>query len=84
MATVKFSNILAVQANLTCNGRLHDNRNAILKAQQQGLQQGIQQGIQEGDRQARIRIAHQLLDVLEVDLIAQKTGLTVEEIQQLK
>jgi predicted transposase/invertase (TIGR01784 family) len=58
---------------------LHDNRNAILKAQQQGIQQGIQQG----DRQARLKIAHQLLEVLDIKTIAQKTGLSLEEIQQM-
>jgi predicted transposase/invertase (TIGR01784 family) len=54
---------------------LHDSRNAILKAQQQGIQQG--------DRQARLKIAQQLLEVLDIKTIAQKTGLSLEEVQQL-
>jgi hypothetical protein len=37
-----------------------------------------------GDRQARITIAKQLLDILDLETIAQKTGLTIEEIQQMR
>lgn len=59
---------------------LHDSRNAILKARQEGRQEGFQ----EGDRQARIAIANQLLDLLDAKTISQRTGLTVAEIQQLK
>jgi predicted transposase/invertase (TIGR01784 family) len=62
---------------------LHDSRNAILKAKQDGLQQGRQQGRQEGERTKATEIARQLLDVLDVETISQKTGLTVAEIQAL-
>jgi predicted transposase/invertase (TIGR01784 family) len=59
---------------------LHDNRNAILKAKQDGLKEGQQKGRQE----ERLEIARQLLDVLDVETISQKTGLTVAEIQALR
>ncbi|MBW4619145.1 MAG: Rpn family recombination-promoting nuclease/putative transposase [Cyanosarcina radialis HA8281-LM2] len=59
---------------------LHDNRNAILKARQDGLKEGEQKGRQE----ERLEIARQLLDVLDVETICQKTGLTVAEIQLLR
>jgi predicted transposase/invertase (TIGR01784 family) len=59
---------------------LHDNRNAILKAKQDGLQQGLQQGAY----QEKIAIARQLLDILEIEVISQKTGLSISEIQALK
>jgi predicted transposase/invertase (TIGR01784 family) len=58
---------------------LHDSRNAILKA----LQQGIDQGLAEGEKRKAIDIARSLLDVLDAETIAQKTGLSLEEVQQL-
>jgi predicted transposase/invertase (TIGR01784 family) len=58
---------------------LHDSRNAILKAKQQGLQQGLQQGAY----QEEIAIARSLLDILDVETIVTKTGLSIEEINQL-
>jgi predicted transposase/invertase (TIGR01784 family) len=54
---------------------LHDNRNAILKARQEGEQ--------VGRKEKAMEIARQLLDVLDVETISQKTGLSVAEIQQL-
>jgi predicted transposase/invertase (TIGR01784 family) len=51
---------------------LHDNRNALLYAEQQGK------------LKAKLEIAKQLLDVLDVETIAQKTGLTVTEIESLR
>ncbi|MDX2215400.1 MAG: Rpn family recombination-promoting nuclease/putative transposase [Oculatellaceae cyanobacterium bins.114] len=58
---------------------LHDSRNAILKARQEGRQEGGQVG-----RKAKaMEIARQLLDVLDMETISQKTGLSVAEIQQI-
>jgi predicted transposase YdaD len=54
--------------------------NAILKAEQDGLKKGRQEGRQE----EKLEIARQLLDVLDVETISQKTGLTVTEIQVLR
>ena len=51
---------------------IHDQRNAIKKAVNQAV------------KQTAIKIAQQLLDVLDEKTISQKTGLTVEEIQKLK
>lgn len=59
---------------------LHDNRNAILFAEQKALEEGREAGRREAMRE----VARQLLDVLEVEEIAQKTGLTVEEVRELK
>ncbi|MBW4552757.1 MAG: Rpn family recombination-promoting nuclease/putative transposase [Aphanocapsa sp. GSE-SYN-MK-11-07L] len=67
---------------------LHDNRNAILKAKQDGLKEGQkkgrQEGRQEGERAKTLEIARQLLDVLDVQTISQTTGLTVAEVQALR
>jgi predicted transposase/invertase (TIGR01784 family) len=62
---------------------LHDNRNAILKAQQDGLKQGLKQGLEAGEKHKALEIARSLLDVLDAATIAQKTGLALEAVQQL-
>lgn len=67
---------------------LQDSRNAILKAEQDALQQGIQQGLreglQQGEKQKAEAIARSLLDILPIETISQTTGLSVEEIRQLR
>ena len=40
--------------------------------------------IEEGERKKAMEIAKSLLDVLSIEMIANKTGLTVEEVQLLK
>ncbi|MGA1262789.1 MAG: Rpn family recombination-promoting nuclease/putative transposase [Prochlorothrix sp.] len=51
---------------------------------QRGLEQGLEQGIQQGQRQQAIEIARSLLGVLPVALIAEKTGLTIAEVEGLQ
>ncbi len=63
---------------------IHDQRNAIKRALRQGREEGRQEGKQEGRQEAKLEIAKQLLDVLDEDLISQKTGLSLDEIQKLK
>jgi predicted transposase/invertase (TIGR01784 family) len=58
---------------------LHDNRNAIRYAEQKGEQRGEA----KGERRKALEIAQQLLDVLDIEAIAQKTGLAIAEIEQL-
>jgi predicted transposase/invertase (TIGR01784 family) len=55
---------------------IHDQRNAIKKA--------LNQGIQQGEQQKAIEIAKELLDVLDEETISQKTGLSLEEVRKLK
>ncbi len=59
---------------------LHDNRNAILKARQDGKTEGRQEGRQE----ERLEIARSLLDLLDAATIAEKTGLSIAQVQQLR
>ena len=51
---------------------------------EKGIEQGMEQGIDEGKKEERINIAQQLLDVLDDTTIAQKTGLELDVIQQLR
>lgn len=55
---------------------LHDNRNAILKARQDGKT--------EGRQEERLEIARLLLDLLDAETIAEKTGLSIAQVQQLR
>ena len=59
-------------------------RKGIQKGIQKGMQKGIQKGIEEGEKNKAIEIAKSLLDVLDLDTIALKTGLSKEEINNLK
>jgi predicted transposase/invertase (TIGR01784 family) len=63
---------------------IEDQRNLIVRGQQEGRQQGLDEGRQEGMREKALEIAKQLLDVLDDQTISEKTGLTSEDIQQLR
>ncbi len=50
-----------------------------------GLEEGREEGREEGQRQERLRIARSLLDVMADDrLLAEKTGLSVAEVRELR
>lgn len=63
---------------------LHDSKNAILKAQQDGEAKGRKQGREEGAKEKALAIARSLLGVLDVQTISQTTGLSVTEVEQLQ
>ena len=46
--------------------------------------QGIEQGIEQGNHEATLAIARSLLDVLDDNAIADSTGLSIAQVQQLK
>ena len=63
----------------------HDEAQALYHAEQKGIQQGIQQGIQKGAAERNIEIAQKLLKRNRpIDEIVKDTGLTREEIENLK
>jgi len=51
---------------------------------EKGIIQGEQIGLEKGKKSERIAIARSLLDILDIEIIALKTGLSIEEIQHLK
>jgi predicted transposase/invertase (TIGR01784 family) len=59
---------------------LHDSRNAIRKA----VQDGEARGLARVERNAKIAIARSLLNVLPVETISQTTGLSLIDIEALK
>ena len=59
---------------------IYDQRNAIKKA----LNQGRQEGLEEGKVAARIEMAQKLLDVLDDVAISRASGLSLQEIAELR
>jgi predicted transposase/invertase (TIGR01784 family) len=59
---------------------IHDQQGAIIKATQEGIEQGIEQGM----REKAIAIARQLLARLDDQTISQTTGLSLEDVQNLR
>jgi len=51
---------------------------------EQGIEQGIEKGVEQGEKNKQIEIAKNLLDVLDIETIALKTGLDICEIEALK
>ena len=50
----------------------------------QGFEEGLKQAIEKARKQRDIEIAKNLLDILDDETIALKTGLTIEEVQRLR
>ena len=57
---------------------------ALNEAERKGIEKGIKQGIEKGIKQRTVELAENLLDVLDNETISLKTGLTVDEIEQLR
>jgi len=84
--TRKESEMIEQQAML-----IHDQRNALAlavmqasqEAMQKGMEKGMEQGMEKGMRETAIAIARELLDVLDIETISRKTGLSVAEIRSL-
>ncbi|HFC93058.1 MAG TPA: hypothetical protein ENJ51_09630 [Leucothrix mucor] len=51
---------------------------------EKGIERGIERGMEKGIQDERLRLAHQLLDLLDDETIADKTGLPLEEVMALR
>lgn len=60
--------------------REFDELNALRTAERKGMEKGIEKGIEK----EKINIAKNLLDILDDETIALKTGLTVADVQKLR
>ncbi len=56
----------------------------LLEIKERELQKGIKIGIEQGIEQREIEIAKNLLDILDDETIALKTGLTIEEVRRIR
>ena len=63
---------------------IHDQRNVIKKAINQGLAEGKAEGKAEGLLEGKLEMARQLLDVLDDLAISRASGLSVEEVARLR
>ncbi len=61
-----------------------EQNSLLANAERKGLQKGIQKGIEKGKKEGIIEIAKNLLDILDDKTIAIKTGLSLEEIKELR
>ena len=61
-----------------------DYTNALDIAIKKEYEKGIQKGMKEGEKKAKIKIAKNLLDILDNETISKKTGLTIQEIENLR
>jgi predicted transposase/invertase (TIGR01784 family) len=85
VAEIKEAFAIANEANLS-RDELADleKREMVLEDQRNLVLRGQREGLEEGMRKKALEIAQQLLDVLDDQTIMQKTGLTLEDIQQLR
>ena len=51
---------------------------------EKGLEKGLEEGLEKGKEIEKIQIAIALLDILEIETIVQKTGLSIKTVQALK
>ena len=54
------------------------------EAHKEGRKKGHEEGREEGREEAKIALAKKLLDVLDADVIAQKTGLSIAQVNKIK
>ena len=66
------------------------DQNAIREAgyddgKEEGIKEGLKEGLKEGIKTGKIEVAKKLLDqCVEIEIISSATGLTIEEIKNLK
>lgn len=63
--------------------RLRDEISALNKAKREGIQEGIQRGLEQGEKNKAVEIAKSLIDLLPIEIIAEKKGLSVEEVKDI-
>ncbi|MCX0369152.1 hypothetical protein LI062_17575, partial [Clostridium perfringens] len=57
--------------------RMYDETSALNSAKREGKEEGLK----EGELKAKRNLAKSLLDVLDIETISKKTGLSIEEIK---
>jgi predicted transposase/invertase (TIGR01784 family) len=55
-----------------------------VEGEEKGRKKGRKEGKEEGKKEEKIEIAKNLLDVLDIETISMKTGLSIEEIEKLR
>ncbi|HFQ80343.1 MAG TPA: hypothetical protein ENK33_03115, partial [Desulfobacterales bacterium] len=63
---------------------LHYQASMVESSYTIGVTKGIEQGVAQGEKQKAIEIARNLIDILDSQTIAARTGLSLEEVNSLK
>ena len=70
-----------------CEKTMYDEISALENSRKKGLQEGVklgkEEGLKEGELNAKKKLAKSLLDVLDIETISKKTGVSIEEIKRL-
>ncbi|MFI3231451.1 MAG: methyltransferase domain-containing protein [bacterium] len=74
----KYMNLISFTGTLTNEDEIIDN------AKQQGFELGVEEGVKQGKFEEKLEIAINLLDVLDNETIAEKTGFSIPEIDLLR
>ena len=62
-----------------------DIQNYISYAREKGLEEGMEKGMEKGREEGRVEAARNMLaDEISIDLVAKYTGLSIEQVKQLK
>ena len=75
---------LVKMSNNSEQRELYEMRAKILKDKVSALNEAERKGINSGRLQAQYEIAKNLLDVLDIETISIKTGLSIDEIENLR
>jgi predicted transposase/invertase (TIGR01784 family) len=62
----------------------HERELDKIRVERSVLRTAREEGIEEGVEKATMKLAQQFLDVLDIDIIAQKTGLSIADLEKLK
>lgn len=76
--------ICSIKRNEEVGGRYLQQWEEKIMIREEGIEKGIKKGIVKGEQRKAIDIAKNLIDILDVEVIATKTGLAVETVQQIK
>ena len=63
---------------------IHDEVTRTVGAREEGLREGMERGIEKGIERGIEKVALNLLDILDDETIALKTGLQIEEVRRLR
>ena len=63
---------------------LRDKISELNAAERKGIEKGRKEGIEKGKKEEKLIIAKNLLDVLDNETIALKTGLTISDVENLR
>lgn len=75
----------SMRAEARREGLAEGKREGLEEGKREGLEKGMEEGRKEGEREAKLETARKLLDKgIDIEIIADVTGLSVEELEELK